>query len=269
MKEIPISEYNWTEFKQFCYEQQFKQGTLFRGQSNSNWKLVPSCARHKYGADFRKYIERILPEAKRYVAGYVDYDFDLTSDDDRNRLMGLLQHHGFPTPLLDWTISPYIAAYFAFADYAFSMPGSDYVAVWLLNAEYSIEFFEENQGGCPFDIVMPDSRFNKRLLAQDGIFTLSLSPLPLDEELLRTMKKHDHLGLLQKIVLPVEASRLALKDLSLMGLHPGTLFPGLDGTCEMLKMKLLTDSEMLMSPRGKRLVASMLEGLKKGNGNNR
>ncbi len=30
--------------------------------------------------------------------------------------MSYLRHHRFPSPLLDWTVTPYVAAYFAFAD---------------------------------------------------------------------------------------------------------------------------------------------------------
>lgn len=32
------------------------------------------------------------------------------------RYMVYLRHHGFPSPLLDWTTSPYIAAFFAFRE---------------------------------------------------------------------------------------------------------------------------------------------------------
>jgi hypothetical protein len=40
--------------------------------------------------------------------------------------MAYLRHHGFPSPLLDWTKSPYVAAYFAF-----ERPVADEVAIFV------------------------------------------------------------------------------------------------------------------------------------------
>ena len=48
-----------------------------------------------------------------------------------------LRHHGFPSPLLDWSVSPYIAAYFAYCD----EPVADRVAVYA--------YVEKLQGGQP------------------------------------------------------------------------------------------------------------------------
>src|SRR5271166_5606776 len=40
--------------------------------------------------------------------------FNLNIPDENGAFFNLVQHHGYPTPLLDWTYSPYVAAFFAY-----------------------------------------------------------------------------------------------------------------------------------------------------------
>ena len=107
---------------------------LFRGQSDSSWRLITTLERHTRRLLTMKEYYRVLCAAKPQIETFTgatwkkipslsEYEKDIGEEGllppgkfPAYEYFVYLRHHGFPSPLLDWTRFSYVAAYFAFRD---------------------------------------------------------------------------------------------------------------------------------------------------------
>jgi hypothetical protein len=129
-----IEDYNRNSFTPAC----------FRGHADAKWLLKTTLERRTATiSSFLEYCRIMLvikPAIETFTNSICDMpnfaeiqkwamSYDAHRDPNQQVLsysyMARLRHNGFPPPLLDWTRSPYVAAFFAF-----SKPQSDEVAIY-------------------------------------------------------------------------------------------------------------------------------------------
>jgi hypothetical protein len=94
---------------------------IYRGQRLAAWKcqtslqraLLDAGVKDKYPESWDDWEQSALSWFRAYGSGHL---VELPDDDDLVSWLVLMQHHGAPTRLLDWTESPFVAVYFAYRD---------------------------------------------------------------------------------------------------------------------------------------------------------
>ncbi|RUO36936.1 hypothetical protein CWE13_08815 [Aliidiomarina shirensis] len=187
---------------------------LCRGVSNHEYPLLPSLFRHNdvESADVREHnlMWVFKTHAKPHLQSPPENDVEWLT---------IAQHHGLPTRLLDWSLSPLIACFFA----VFTLSKSD-GAIYV----YDIGRFkkEEEIDSQKLEKIVAffPSHATRRVTAQSGMFTIHpTSNMKLESKSIK------------KIVIPAEHKRYFMEKLVKYGIHSGTVFPELDGLSNYLR----------------------------------
>lgn len=192
---------NWQDAHRLVGER-WMEGWIFRGHEDATWLLTTSFDRNTWNrgtalprSPYFGREKQALIEFKRRVHHYVP---EPPRDADELEWLALIQHHGGPTRLLDFTHSFYVAAFFALER------SKGEAAVWAIKrdelntnaaaqyrakvepalpdefdwAQRGLERFNQavHQGiDVPLAVSLEPSRMNLRLAAQQGLFVVPLA----------------------------------------------------------------------------------------------
>ncbi len=232
-------EKNWSAFKGYVAELEGRQ-FLFRGQ-NEPWRLRTSF--HRRGrADILRFLREDVQSLYRNLSARTKHIFNLDIPNENGAFLNLIQHHGYPTPLLDWTYSPYVAAFFAYRgisnEVADKARSTDKVRILVLNQRQWRSDFSQVSFLEPVTLHFSIGEFlaieNERMIPQQAASTITNID---DIEAYITSQESKERTYLSAIDLPLQERRCAMQELSFMGITAGSLFPGLDGACEELKQR--------------------------------
>ncbi len=237
---------------------------VYRGQANADWTLetayrraLVNCGLLREAADTEHWV---LRDFRRGAGRYLTRCPDET---DYIGWLSLMQHHGTPTRLLDFTRSFYVACYFSLMD------ATGDSVVWAVDPFYLYDVMDrvfdvERQGlrdewddlcvsksneylatllktGNSYKRqkvikgIVPVQPFNlhERLSAQQGLF---LMPLDVELDFLANLQPFWSKGEypIKKMVLKRQMRLDALAHLREMNITAETLFPGIDGFARSL-----------------------------------
>jgi FRG domain len=267
-------EINWADFKKTANSLASKakeEGSimLFRGQASSKWRLETTLDRSELSdkvADHYRTILRIKPQVEAYTGlkwadepNWWDIQKDVSGGYEAfsSRLLrgelphypylAYLRHHGFPSPLLDCSASPIVAAFFAFR----APSESDWVAIYGYRERDASGMKSSGSDEPSISLLGPYIAAPKRHFAQHSYYTMctkwqQVSPYFYEHE--KVCKPYDpnadfQQDMIFKFVLPSSQRKEVLRELADYNLNAFTLFGSDDALMDSLAMGAVLDGD--------------------------
>ena len=233
---------SWERFKDYVNKLE-RRRYIFRGQENDLWRLRTSFFRAGRASLDRYDRQDVRNDINKLVAGSLQHTIDLNNPQHFLAALHLAQHHGYPTPLLDWTWSPYVAAFFAFRNIRTKK---------LLNSRKKIRIFKFDTVGWgelprankifPYSphvtLLDPLAIENNRAIPQQSLSAFSnLDDIETHIQQIENIRSKTFLEVFE---FPMRDRNHIMHELALMGITAGSLFPGLDGAFESLREQNFT-----------------------------
>ncbi|MDO8546463.1 MAG: FRG domain-containing protein [Nitrospirales bacterium] len=213
----------------------YVSGYLFRGHADKRWRLLTTLERFSKKPrsinEYYRILVSVMPAVASLIENAWSIDPDLDVDESYHGpppgydFMIYLRHHGFPSPLLDWSRSPYLAAFFAFAPRP--PEGCDGVAIYAY-VEYLGEGKAFDGNGARIIGLGPYVVTHERHYAQQSEYTICKKP---DGEKYLYCNHEEALGgavveqdLLTKYVIPASERDRFLAKLDSMNINAYSLF---------------------------------------------
>ena len=229
----------------------------FRGHSDADWKLETTLERFTRKSVDTEHYFKMLRAIRPAVISLTGKNWDIPDEFEAGRLppsgyefMIYLRHHGFPSPLLDWTRSPYVAAFFAFRSQ--EKRKNDKVAIYSYVQHFCHqEVFDDEaptiHGLGPYAVT------HKRHYAQQCEYSICQKRtngryVYSSHETIGFADKSSDLGPVTKYTLPVSDREKVLKQLHRMNVTAFSLFGSEESLMETLAYQEIETNPLMSGP---------------------